>query len=203
MPTNPAIPCNAVENITMFAHPIHPCKDEIESQFVRYLTVCALEKRGPHSLGGMDETAKRPATPEDITFLQTYVKNAIRQRNQDPIRTGPFLKSILHNATVRNVTVHLARDYQVIETGGHYVTMTFCMRTDENRMYRIKFTAKFDVGDDFAEHVLCYLRVHYFDDCHYVHAFTVNPYSTLIRGMSTKHLIDVDYVPNIDNSIEA
>ncbi len=52
-----------------------------------------------------------------------------------------FLEKLSSNLK-NNLKVHQTRDYQIIETGSHYVNLTFSSRKD-NFIYNLKFSAKF------------------------------------------------------------
>jgi hypothetical protein len=188
----------------LFAHPIHPCKHEIENVFVRYMEVCALEKRGPHTLGYThDDDTKHRAAPGDIALLKSFADMAladVRHGGGDD-RAASILRSAAA-ATTANVCVHLTRDYQVIETGNHYVKLSFCVRTPVH-IDRITFTTRFSVETDYATHHLRELSVCYARDGNDILRVGVDPQSRLIMNMPTKHLLDADYVPIVDRTVEA
>lgn len=199
-----ALPICVTSSVMMFAHPTHPCKHEIENVFVRYLEVCALEKRGPHTLSDTHDATERRAMPADIELITRYAKNAIADaRHRDSTQATQLLRSVADSAATSNTHVHLTRDYQVIETGNHYVKLVFCVATADGHVDRIKFAACFGVDCDYATHNLRRLSVCYARDSRHLLGVDVGPRSRLIMNLPTKHLMDVDYVPTVDCSVDA
>lgn len=199
------LPTEIVERVHTYAQPVHPCKNAIESVFIKYLTTCALEKRGPHLLSALDDKSSREASLEDVIFLKAYVQSAIVSDDVDVDGKDrePFLQRIAEKATIDNVRVHLTRDYQVIETGSHYVNLSFCVHMSSEHMCCVSFRAKFKVSIQTATHHLERLMVTYSENGKPLLFTDVDPSCALITDLPSQHFLSVDYVPNVDNTVEA
>jgi hypothetical protein len=192
-----------VGNIVMsLAHPVHPCKDVIENRFVHFLKACAEEKRGRHCVEDTDEETCRTGVPGDVDFLRTFAEEAT---SDSPHQTNPEIMRILTNVTENvthlQLTVHLTRDYQVLQTGNHYVNLLYCIRTNDGHSDSILFTAKFEVQGDFITHNLSRLTVSYMHDDQHLSWLELDPQSPLITSLPTKHFMDVEYMSEIDKPL--
>lgn len=197
------LPSNASARAMLFAHPIHPCKNEIENVFVRYMKVCALEKRGPHTLSHTHEATKRRAAPTDVALITRFATLAMADpRHKGHAQATRLLQNVAKTAMVSNVHVHLTRDYQVIETGNHYVRLSFCVHT-AGHTDRVTFTARFRVEYDYATHHLAALTVCYTRDDRHLLSVDIGSQSRLVTSLPTKYLMDADYTPTVDRTIES
>ena len=107
----------------------------------RYMIICVLEKRGKHQISDI-ENEPRITDNNDINFLCNYINNSFNLLNYDDktIRFLKDIKSIIKNQS--KIEFHLTRDYQVIETGNHYISIVFRIKRN-NFIDNIKFSAKF------------------------------------------------------------
>ena len=101
----------------------------------KFLTLCIIEQRGIHSLVNFDKNAK-VGSIEDINFIHKYI-HLVKSFSKEKDFLEEF-DTMVNN----NLMVHITRDCQVIETGSHYVTLTFKTKK-ENSISSIGFRSKF------------------------------------------------------------
>lgn len=109
--------------------------DENLPDLYKFLTLCIIEKRGIHNLYGFDKNAKIGSV-EDINFIHKYIHLA-KQSSKEM----DFLEEF-DTMSNNNLVVHITRDCQVIETGSHYITLTFKTQK-KNYISSITFGSKF------------------------------------------------------------
>ena len=109
------------------------------SNLYSYLKRCVIEQRGSHTLNGIDPNAK-DGTEHDIKLINKFIELELKSDNIDD-KSKNFLENLSSNLK-NNLKVHQTRDCQIIETGSHYVNLTFSSRKD-NFIYNLKFSAKF------------------------------------------------------------
>lgn len=107
----------------------------------KYLTLCAIEQRGIHTLGDIDKNA-RIGSIEDINFICQYIELALKTINNIDDNEKNFLNDFNSNIN-NNLMVHLTRDCQIIETGNHYISLTFRSKKN-NYVNNIKFKTRFE-----------------------------------------------------------
>lgn len=190
--------------------------------FYKYLTLCALEKRGRHQLTDISKD-KNKASKQDIDLLAKYLELAETNINHTEEQLD-FLKELQPQISDSNqlIEIHLTRDYQVVETGNHYVTLVFKLPTDKY-INNIKFTAKFNqrdtypVGDKIIR--ISYFQdfTRHFPDCRHTiqlndnltyHRKTIGTHlvsidNSIITDLPAEYLIQKDYIPTPDLSLEA
>jgi len=113
-----------------------------------YLKVCALEKRGKHSIGDIvsaESDDALAASPQDVAFVKAYLRNAIvRHADEEAEADLKFALAFALGLKTNTMQTHLTRDYQVIETGSHYVKLMFRTHTPHGGGFNnIKFCARF------------------------------------------------------------
>lgn len=187
----------------------------------KYFQVCALEKRGRHTLSDIDLQTERCASNEDVALVLSYIEHAASHLPTD-VRASAFLNEMRMAADTSLMKVHLTRDYQVIETGSHYVKLLF--RTAHgDYLNNLKFYSRFRMGSDGRLEKDNKVHVSYsrdylsaFDGC--CHTITMNPRLTYYREeifratinaseaafsqMPSKYGVPCDYVPTPDTSVE-
>jgi hypothetical protein len=184
----------------------------------KYLILCALEKRGKHQLC---DTVKEPqnANEQDVHLLQKYIDISLSTFEYNK-EQQEFIQEI--KPTQGNLEIHLSRDYQVIETGNHYVNLAFKIKKDNyinNIIFCVKFKQSEDnpVGDDIIR--IGYSRdyVSKFENCTYTIRMnsdlvyyrkclfnkSININEKIITDLPSEYLFPENYIPKPDLSIEA
>ncbi len=105
----------------------------------KFLYLCVIEQRGIHTIGDIDRNA-REGHAGDITFLKKYVNLELTTLKHET-ETINFLIGFL-SYMEDNLMVGQTRDCQVIETGNHYVRLSFKTKKDDH-IYNICFSTKF------------------------------------------------------------
>tara|TARA_Y100000991_G_scaffold136974_1_gene103288 strand:+ start:358 stop:972 length:615 start_codon:yes stop_codon:yes gene_type:complete len=185
----------------------------------RYMILCILEKRGDHSISDVQQNP-RLSNINDIEYLLKYIDLSFKivDYNDEIIE---FLNEIKN--TIRNTPfeVHLTRDYQVIETGNHYVSLSFKIKTKDyinNISFKSRFKQKIqDYPEGNNKIMVSYSRdyLENFQGCKYIYSFnkknyyryTLFSYDFEIKndnGMfSADYLIPDNYVCQADLSVES
>jgi hypothetical protein len=104
-----------------------------------YLTKCAIEQTGKHTLNGIDPDAK-DGSDNDIKLINKFVELELSSDDLDE-KSKSFLEILASNVK-NNLKVHQTRDCQIVETGNHYVTLTFSTKKN-NFLYNLRFSTKF------------------------------------------------------------
>ena len=104
-----------------------------------YLTRCVIEQTGNHSLIGINPDAK-DGTDNEIQLIHKYVELELKSEDLDE-KSKTFLETLSSNVK-NNLKVHQTRDCQIMETGNHYVYLTFSSKKD-NFIYNLTFSSKF------------------------------------------------------------
>ncbi len=184
----------------------------------KYLILCALEKRGKHQLC---DTVKEPqnANEQDVHLLQKYIEISLSTFDYNK-EQKKFIQEI--QPTQENLEIHLSRDYQVIETGNHYVTLVFKIKKD-NYINNIIFSVKFKQSDgypvgndiiqigysrDYTTHfekcthtIRINSNLTYYRKCFFNKSININ--EKIITDLPSEYLFPENYIPKPDLSIEA
>ena len=164
-------------------------------ELYKYLILCALEKRGKHQLC---DTVQDPqnANEQDINLIKKYIEISLSTFKYNK-EQKEFIQEI--HPTQENLEIHLSRDYQVIETGNHYVKLVFKIKKD-NYINNIKFCVKFKQNDGYpiGDNIISveYSRDYtsYFENCTYT--IRINNDLTYYRKVIfniTKTIIPISY----------
>ena len=107
----------------------------------RYMVLCILEKKGDHSISDVQKTP-RLSNINDTEYLLNYIDLSFKMIDYND-KTIEFLDEIKN--TIRNTgfEVHLTRDSQIIETGNHYVSLSFRIKK-KYYINSIRFTSRFE-----------------------------------------------------------
>ena len=104
-----------------------------------YFMICAIEQRGKHTLGCTTEDF-RLGNENDLNFLNSYINFCFQKEFKD--EEIKFINDFLEFMKSK-LEVHLTRDCQIIETGHHYVRLTYISNNNCIKFY-IKFKQKFN-----------------------------------------------------------
>ena len=107
----------------------------------KYFILCIIEQRGSHSLCGISKDPKL-STNNDIYFIRRFIELALNSTHLELIDNQKEYLHTFNSLINNNLMIHLTRDCQIIETGNHYVTLTFKIKKDEYE-YNISFSSKF------------------------------------------------------------
>jgi len=94
--------------------------DKVYPDLYHFLKLCIIEQRGIHDICGLDKNPKLVKN-KDITFLNKHIEITLNQKNLDQ-KVKDFLEEF---DNMNNLMIHLTRDCQVIETGNHYILLSF------------------------------------------------------------------------------
>jgi hypothetical protein len=141
-------------NEDIVINPDHP-------DLYKFLYLCVIEQRGIHTIGDIDINA-REGHVDDITFLKKYVNLELTtlKHKTDTIN---FLIGFL-SYMEDNLMVGQTRDCQVIETGNHYVILSFKTKKDDH-IYNICFSIKFKQSHGCQPEKSNEINVSYSRDC--------------------------------------
>lgn len=100
--------------------------DKIYPDLYHFLKSCIIEQRGTHTIYGLDKNPKL-AGNKDIAFLNKHIEITLNQDNKE---IKDFLEQF-DTMTIDNLMIHLTRDCQVIETGNHYISLSFNLEKND------------------------------------------------------------------------
>ena len=111
--------------------------DKIYPDLYHFLKLCIIEQRGIHTIFGLEKNPKIVRN-KDIAFLNKHIEITLNQDNKE---IKDFLEEF-DTMTIDNLTIHLTRDCQVIETGNHYISLSFNLEK-KDVIHSITFYCKF------------------------------------------------------------
>ena len=114
--------------------------DKVYPDLYHFLKLCIIEQRGIHDISGLDKNPKL-ARNKDMEFLNKHIQLTL---NQDKVEQEIkiFLEEFDIVIIENNLMIHLTRDCQVIETGNHYILLSFNLKKN-NVINSITFYCKF------------------------------------------------------------